>query len=413
MAAAGRAGNDPPVCRRLFSIPSSSAPQLSTFFLGLFAVTTLLGCGRVDFDPLNANAATLSSGISHSCVIAAGRLYCWGDNTNGQVGDGTTSNAPGPAEVIGLPGVPTAVDCGHHHTCALVDGGAHCWGQGDSGQLGDGMGRDSAQPVAVMGLPSPVTRVSGGLNFTCAVAAGRAYCWGADRQGSLGQIVPGNLSLPAAVEFDEDVVDIAAGGDHTCAISSDRSQAWCWGHNDNGALGNASAAGSERTPMRVEFPPSVTRVEEIGIAGFHACARTDRGVFCWGTGTSGELGDGRLMHSNVPVQVPALPAATSTSALSVNGNGTFRDANCVVASGEVKCWGVNTTGRIGDGTTADRGIPTTATGVTAVVVATGSDHTCSRSADGIVSCWGAGAAGQLGDGLMTDSLTARRVMAVW
>jgi len=358
--------------------------------------------------------SVLTSGLSHTCAVALDTTYCWGSNASGQVGDGTRSDALSPVAVTGLPGTPSDIDCGHFHTCAIVGGAAWCWGRGGAGELGDGMERDSDAPVAVIGIADRVTDISGGQDFTCAIAGARAFCWGVDRAGSLGRAATGNSPVPVGVELDVDLVEVTSGQDHGCAITTDRTQAWCWGHNDNGALGNSSAGGTERTPVRVELPPAVTRIQEISIGGWHTCARTDQGLYCWGTGARGELGDGRLTASNVPVPVPAFPIAGSTTSLSVNGNPTFLDATCVVTdASEVHCWGVNTTGRMGDGTTMDRAVPTPVMGLTAERVATGIDHSCAVDAAGAVSCWGAGAAGQLGNGLGEDSLVATRVMGPW
>jgi alpha-tubulin suppressor-like RCC1 family protein len=422
---------------------------------GLLAATALVGCGRIGFQsaalldgggdatpdapddgstdgspPADASAdarppadggdggapnpvSAISSGLSHSCAIAEGSAYCWGSNTAGQIGDGSTRNANTPMAVTGLVGTATFLDCGHFHTCALVDGSAYCWGRGGSGELGDGMGRDSATPVAVVGLTDRVTDISGGQDFTCAVAGGRAYCWGVDRQGSLGRVAAGNSDVPVAVELDTDLVQISSGQDHACAVAADRSAAYCWGHNDSGALGSPVGGGS-RTPVRVELPSAVTRVTEITIGGWHTCARTDQGVFCWGTGDRGELGDGEMTSSVVPVSVAPFTTAASTTRISVNGNPSLLDASCVVASGgAVHCWGANTTGRMGDGTTDDRAVPTLVMGVTAELVATGVDHVCAADSTGRVFCWGAGDSGQLGTGASSDSLVAVEADIPW
>ncbi len=355
----------------------------------------------------------LASGVSHSCAVIAGQAWCWGSNVGGRLGDGTTDDAPLPVAVVGLPGPVEEISCGHEHTCAVVEGQAWCWGRGSAGELGSGVGRDSATPVSVLGLPGLVTRIAAGDRFTCAISANRAWCWGADNAGSLGRGVAGGSLTPVPVMLDRDVVELTAGQDHACTVAADRATAWCWGHNDGGgALGSPAAGGSELSPIEVAFPVGTSDIEVITIGGWHTCALVAGGVWCWGEGSRGEIGDGMFATYDMPVPVPGLE--TGVSRLSVYGNPTFHDVTCTVQGGGMSCWGANSTGRVGDGTVMDRGVATPVGALPEMEkVGSGGDHVCAAGRMGRIFCWGAGMSGQLGDGRSLDSLTPVEVMPSW
>ena len=128
----------------------------------------------------------VSAGAGHTCAVASGGVWCWGDDASGQLGDGTTTSRSTPAPVAGLPAGATGVSAGADHTCAVASGEAWCWGNGSLGQLGDGTTTSRSTPAVVPGLPLGVTQVAAGLGHTCAVASGEVWCWGDNRRGQLG-----------------------------------------------------------------------------------------------------------------------------------------------------------------------------------------------------------------------------------
>lgn len=343
----------------------------------------------------------VAAGGNHSCAVKDGVASCWGHNNYGQLGDGTITDRNAPARVVGLPaGSITAISAGYVHSCAIVGGDAYCWGAGGAGQLGNGAGADSGAPVKVTGLPAGhVTDVAGGDTFTCAVAAGQVYCWGTNGIGQLGNGTTNASQVPVGVITGggplTGAVQITAGQDHACATTSS-GVAYCWGHSDSGALGNASAGGSSSVAVPVQGLPS--SAISITIAGWHACAITSDGAsWCWGTGTSGELGNGQMMSGTTPVKV-ALAAGTTTS-LAAGGGPTDGDATCAVTGGQVACWGNDQHGRLGDGMTVARASPiSVALPASAVSVTGGLDHFCAALSTREVRCWGAGSFGQIGDG---------------
>jgi len=409
--------------------------------LVLFAVV-VLGCGRVEFEPLDADAdgsldadasdapsdvdaaadtgapppvpsIRVTAGGDHSCALVAGEVWCWGANDDGQLGDGTTTDRPSPVRAAGLPAGPvTQVSAGHFHTCAVTSGDAWCWGQGTTGALGDGTGRSSPSPVMVLDLPrGAVTRVSAGRVFTCAVADAQAYCWGSNGSGRLGTgTAAGSADTAQRItDWSTGVSYIFAGGDHAIAIVG--GALFTWGHDDEGALGAGMDLGSSDVPVPVAGLDS--GATEASMGGLSACALVSGAAWCWGTGGSGELGDGASVSSNTPVMATGMES--DVTSLQMGGGPDDGDAPCAVQRRQLSCWGNNGSGRLGDGTTTDRSTPVAVLGLPAppYAVEGGFFHTCTVLEDDRIFCWGAGARGQLGDGGGSDSLTPVAVTPSW
>ena len=166
-------------------------------------------------------ASGLAAGYGHACALLSnGTMRCWGENRQGQLGNGATAN-PGtaqPVTVTGISGV-TAFTTGAYHTCAVLGGGTvRCWGRNDNAQLGNGTYTSSSTPVAVTGLTG-VTAISGGGTHTCAVLSDATVrCWGENEFGQLGTGTTASSTTPAAVVGLSGVVDISVGWRHTCAL---------------------------------------------------------------------------------------------------------------------------------------------------------------------------------------------------
>ena len=234
----------------------------------------------------------ISAGAYHSCAVADGQAYCWGFGGAGQLGNNSTtdSTVPFPAPVpvpvaVDTAGVLadktiTAITAGYHHTCAVADGHSYCWGRNSSGQLGNNSTIDSTVPVAVntsgVLADKTITAIAaGGNGHTCAVADGRAYCWGRNKNGRLGNNSTIDTRVPIAVASGvlarKTVTAITAGYNHTCAVAD--GQAYCWGYNRNGRLGNNSTTKS-RVPVAVNTsgPLHHTLVTAIAAGGSHTAA---------------------------------------------------------------------------------------------------------------------------------------------
>jgi alpha-tubulin suppressor-like RCC1 family protein len=243
----------------------------------------------------------VSSGGTGSCALSPdAKLKCWGDNTRGEVGDGTMTPRPTPTSVPDLGATVLDVSFGGSHACAIVSGGfVRCWGANDSGQLGDGSRMDRPRPVLVSGL-SNVARLSTGESHTCAILkTGELYCWGDNSSGQLGAMTVNPSSpTPVKVAAVSNPTAVSAGGAHTCALLP-TGQIQCWGANDSGQLGDGTMMGRP-APMPVS---GITDGTTISCGHAHTCARTQSGTRCWGNNEFGQLGDGTTMNRPTPVIV--------------------------------------------------------------------------------------------------------------
>ncbi len=235
--------------------------------------------------------AVLSAGYSHTCgVTTAGAAYCWGANESGELGNGAVGqDSPTPVLVSG--GLTFAsISAGGVATCGITtSGAAYCWGSNAYGALGDGTTTDRATPVAVAG-GLDLAAISAGVSHACGVTtSGAAYCWGDAANGQLGNGVTSlSSSVPVAVAGGHTFAQITTGEIHTCALTP-AGIAYCWGDGGFGDLGTGSTAGSN-TPVPVSGGLTFSSVS-AGLS-FHTCARTPSGnAYCWGYNDSGELGN--------------------------------------------------------------------------------------------------------------------------
>jgi len=186
-----------------------------------------------------AGIAAITVGGGHGCArLSTGALQCWGNNTYGQLGDGTTAGSPTAVDVINLPGEVTAVAAGVNHTCALTQaGGVLCWGWNNYGQLGIGSTTTTPTPTDVVGLSSGVVALGAGHYHTCAATdAGAVLCWGQNDSRQLGDGTTTRSNVPVGVMgLASDVSFLTGGADHMCALTT-AGDAVCWGGNIHGQV---------------------------------------------------------------------------------------------------------------------------------------------------------------------------------
>ena len=466
------------------------------------------GLGGVRPTPVKVSGtATFTSVIAggwHTCgQTAAGVTSCWGWNAKGQVGDGTTIDRAAPV-TVGSTKQFAKVSPGLYHTCGLSSSGAaYCWGSGEFGGLGDsryGTGIMASTPVAVTGgqtfttissgyesacaadpssgiwcwgatgnqawqpnssnsVTSPqhtmisgskvavasgsgtarvryctlnggtiscsglepqtviptvslASIVAGGNHFCGLTEANDAWCWGSNDYGQLGDgttsTTYGAMSGPTQVTGGLKFASMAAGGSFTCGLTSDGT-AYCWGSNNYRALGNGGNAYYKLGP----FPVATSlRFKLITAGAEHVCGTaTDSATYCWGNAYHGQVGDGTVGYRTVPTMVVGQIAASPTptplplpNRLSALATGQGHTCG-LTATGSAYCWGWNAFGQVGDGTRgSDRAKPVSvAGGLTFTAIGTGGFHTCGLTKAGAAYCWGSPSDGQLGEGTVNQA----------
>jgi alpha-tubulin suppressor-like RCC1 family protein len=223
---------------------------------------------KVDF--LNKTILSISAGYDHTCAVSSdGEAFCWGANGSGRLGDGTTTQRLLPTDVLGLTSGVKSISSGLDHTCAIVVGeGLKCWGNNAEGQLGDGTTTTRLTPTDVTGLTESIINISSGPYHTCAVnKSGGALCWGRNRAGQIGDGTTINRWQPVGVNgLPNGIVAISTGEDFSCAVGLD-SGAKCWGDNSFGKLGNGTLD-AHLTPIDVLALEQVASSSNANLDGF-------------------------------------------------------------------------------------------------------------------------------------------------
>ncbi len=295
---------------------SSDTYTFSVSKTGVFAlVKPSLQSGGTVLDP-----QAVALGGNHTCSIDGGdsKLYCWGENDEGQLGiDGADSKVL--PQKVELNGTPKAIALGDEYSCAIVEvedsDNLYCWGDNQYGQLGLGDTNNRLTPQMVT-ITGTLSAVSLGSLYSCAIvdidSSTDLYCWGYNLDGQLGL---GNQSLdeptPQKVELDGNVTSVAQGFDHTCAVVNGSSDLYCWGNNFNGQLGLGNNQNT-KSPKKVEVSGAISAV--ACASGGNTCTAVEVGgvnqLRCWGDNDEGQLGYGDMLaRGGTPETTPdKLPA---------------------------------------------------------------------------------------------------------
>ena len=309
----------------------------------------------------------ISAGTYHTCTISFdNKAYCWGQNTYGQLGNGSTTDSSilVPIDTSGVLSGKTIkqISAGESHTCAIAsDDQAYCWGQNNYGQLGNNNTTQQLTPVAVVKGDMPnltIKQISAsGRYYTCAIASNdQGYCWGLNNYGQLGNGTNGtgsSKSVPTAIALGDmpnlTIKQISIGHFHACVISSN-DQAYCWGYNDYGRIGNGlhgSGNGSFVPAAVVQGEMPNLKVQQISAGESHTCAIANNNqAYCWGNGIFGRLGNSSTIQRATPVAI----VQGEMPDLNVQQISAGGDHTCAIASdNKAYCWGGNDSGQLGNG----------------------------------------------------------------
>lgn len=347
-------------------------------------------------------------------------VSAWGDNSNGQLGNGSTAGQYAPAPVKGLGNV-RKVESGSGHAVALLpDGTALAWGRNAFGQLGEGSTTNQLVPVPVKELTGIKDVVPGGGQTLFLREDGTVWGCGAGFFGLLGPAHLGICPVPVQVEGVEGVVSLVSGGGHALALLEDGS-VWSWGRDDYGQLGDGPdpdgvpgrslqehagrAYWSRPLPAQIK---GLAGIRTMAAGGGHSVAVLDDGsMLSWGDNDRGQLGDGTANHRPSPGSVPGLDGVVAAAC-------AYHHTLALREDGTVWAFGINDRGQIGDGTTAHRHAPVPVGGLSDVRALSaaggggeanpgGYGHSLALLADGTVYAWGCNDHGQLGTGTTAPS----------
>ena len=385
---------------------------------------------------LGVNANTkIAVGSYHTCAIGPDeKVYCTGDDlTANQLGNGGSSTNTNTPTAVAAGAIPVgsrikSIWAGGYHTCALADNTkVYCWGRNDEGQLGNGSTGLTTVPVEVSQSFMPagvkIRSMSLGMYYSCAIGSDfRAYCWGDNAQGQLGKgdsansnrpVAVSQGSIPAGVNFR----GIAAGGSHTCAITSD-AKMYCWGRNDEGQLGKGNSGSGSGTNVPIAVLQGTiaanTRMRQISTGINHTCAITSSSkAYCWGANNYGQIGNGSSgtarVTSPTAVSQGNVPAGVGIRSITLG----FYHSCAVASNGRPFCWGYNNSYQTGDGPlNVNKLTPTFVTdgtmpsGSKMKMMSTGMYSTCVLNEDSKIYCWGYNNAGGLGNGTSANNQNA-------
>ncbi|WP_103919277.1 RCC1 domain-containing protein, partial [Candidatus Venteria ishoeyi] len=385
----------------------------------------------------------VATGKRHSCLLTENNtVRCWGENKHGQLGDGDVQSRLSPSlDVSGLDNPVVALSASGNSSCAIDDSGAaYCWGENSNGQLGNGRLVDSPVASPVAGLDGGVTKLAQTGNTACAIVNGSVYCWGSNASSQLADPGLQQSQVPVAISSlnngvidlamtdfeacalintlttkgwvkcwghdkdapttvvgaDKNITQLSAGDKHLCVQRND-GQVLCWGDNQFGQLGSSISTHRNNVLEVSDLPAQAL---QLSSGANHSCALlSNDSVMCWGAGEVGQLGNGQSLNSSTPVSVQGLPAEI------VAINGADNHSCAYIADNSVYCWGENQQGQLGNGLQQNSNVAVLVLKSESINLSdiftnqqlSASSHTCQLNA-GQLSCWGNNDQGQSGKG---------------
>jgi alpha-tubulin suppressor-like RCC1 family protein len=374
---------------------------------GVAVLSSLAGPAGASSDP-QLRVGTLDHVVSIAsdspnggfcALLSTGRVDCWGYNGDGELGNGNATDSDVPVAVTGITDAKAVASSSDGTSfCALLSAGpVKCWGNNAFGELGNGTTTTFDVPVSVKNI-STATAVVGGIDGFCALLSTKHIdCWGAGGSGQLGNGTTTSSDVPVAVTGITDAKAVVSGsqyGDYCALLSTGKVR--CWGYNGDGELGNGTMTDSD-VPVTVIGITDATAVAST-LGGRSHCALLSTGKLkCWGLDFYGELGDGTATTSDVPVSVKNVSTATAVI------GGYFRFC-ARLSTGHLDCWGLNDYGELGNGTTTNSDVPVAVHKITDAPTLIGSfNDFCALLSTSGVDCWGYGGDGELGNGTFNNS----------
>ena len=343
------------------------------------------------------NWEVISSSQYHNCATNGGKAFCWGSGYSESLGNGSISNIRSIPQLINNSNKWSAVSAGYNHSCGINSGALYCWGDDVFGQVGNGSAStvdiDSPQQV---GVSYEWSQISMGYYYSCGIKSGELYCWGGDNYGQVGNGSgsTSNIESPQKIGVFINWSHISTGRYHTCGINS--GELYCWGRDDFGQVGNGSGSTSNiESPQKIG---SSNTWSEVSIGLFHTCGINDGELYCWGRDAYGEVGNGSGSTSNIEIP-QKIGSSNNWSHISV---GSYH--SCGINDGELYCWGSDSNGQLGNGSLSTTDIESPqkiGSSNNWKYISAGTSHTCGLQ-ESKLFCFGSNSYGQSGFNGKTD-----------
>lgn len=352
----------------------------------------------------------VAAGEFHSMLLtSSGKVFTWGRNNRGQLGDGTVNLSETPIDITSqFSGRVVKIATGDLHSFALTqDGTFYAWGQNAFTGFTDDRETFHTTPVDTTGLlPERITSLAVGAGHYLALTeGGRLFSWGENDHGQLGNGSTGDSSSPVEItgSIRGEVTSIAAGRNHSLAITSD-GRLWSWGRNNVGQLGNSENCGNcnRLLPQDQSHHLPTSGIKSVAAAYDHSLAVTSDGVtLTWGFNVYGQLGNGSIDRSPSPSDISGRIPGAVKSVLTATTHSL-----ALTESGSLFSWGDNRYGKLGNGSKSRSLTPI---GLSSRIqgsvnsAAAGTEHSLAVTGTGRVYAWGDNTHGQLGDGTRNES----------